>query len=35
MIALDANLVALEPRFLRFVMNGYRSRDGVLYYPRD
>ena len=35
MIALDANLVALEPRFLRFVMNRYASRDGVLYYPRD
>jgi hypothetical protein len=35
LITLDANLVALEPRFLRFVMNRYVSRDGVLYYPRD
>jgi len=35
MIALDANLVALEPRFLRFVMNRYASRDGVLYFQRD
>jgi hypothetical protein len=35
MIALDTNLVALKPRFLRFVMNRYASRDGVLYFRRD
>ena len=35
LITLDANLVALEPRFLRFVMNRYVSRDGVLYFRRD
>jgi hypothetical protein len=35
MIALDANLVGLDPRFLRFVLNRYASRDGVLYFRRD
>ena len=35
MIALDANLVALEPRFVRFLFNEYASRDGVLYFPRN
>jgi hypothetical protein len=35
MIALDENLVALGPRFLRFVMNRYASRDGFLYFSRD
>ena len=35
LITLDANLVALEPRFLRFVLNRYVSRDGALYFRRD
>ena len=35
LIALDEHLVALGPRFLRFVAAHYLSRDGVLYFSNN
>jgi hypothetical protein len=35
LITLDDDLMALDPRFLRFVRRNYVTNDGLFYFPAE